>query len=198
MSANVYTFKITYEGIDNKIWRTIEVSSRYLLPRLGYCILASFDTLAEHLFFFKIGKNLFLMPDKYRRPASNRFDMADFKLEDLKLNIGDKFNFFYDFGTTQEFTLELLSVSPMKRGTGTHYPFVLEGEGRGIIDNQPSEEVKKLIDEIDKFGKTKDDIYYKIDTKPWDYKDYSLKYDNCLLKGEIDVMEEDYIHFWIG
>ena len=50
MSTQVYTFRITYNGCENKIWRTVEVSSNYDLARLGYMVLASFDTNAYHLF----------------------------------------------------------------------------------------------------------------------------------------------------
>ena len=50
MSKQVYTFRITYNGCENKIWRTVEVSSNYDLARLGYMVLAIFDTNAYHLF----------------------------------------------------------------------------------------------------------------------------------------------------
>ena len=46
MATQVYIFKITYNGCENKIWRTFEVSSNYDLARLGYMVLASFDTNA--------------------------------------------------------------------------------------------------------------------------------------------------------
>ena len=48
--AQVYTFKITYQECGNKIWRTFEVSSNYDLASLGYMVLASFRTMAYHLF----------------------------------------------------------------------------------------------------------------------------------------------------
>ena len=52
MSAKVYTFHISYEGLAEKIWRNIAVSSNYRLDQLGYAVLAAFDTMAYHLFEF--------------------------------------------------------------------------------------------------------------------------------------------------
>ena len=50
MATQVYTFHITYEGLEDKIWRKVAVSSNYQLNKLGYVVLATFDTMAYHLF----------------------------------------------------------------------------------------------------------------------------------------------------
>ena len=52
MAAKVFTFHIVYEGLEEKIWRNIAVSSNYRLDQLGYAVLAAFDTMAYHLFEF--------------------------------------------------------------------------------------------------------------------------------------------------
>lgn len=62
MAAQIYTFKITYENCDNRIWRTAEVSSNYTLAKLGYLILASFDTLAYHLFEITFREDRYVLP----------------------------------------------------------------------------------------------------------------------------------------
>lgn len=48
--VQVSTFKITYRGCEDKIWWIAELSSNSTLAQLGYMILATFDTLAYHLF----------------------------------------------------------------------------------------------------------------------------------------------------
>ena len=48
--TQIYTFRITYRGCEEKIWRVAEVSSNNTLAQLGYTILVTFDTLAYHLF----------------------------------------------------------------------------------------------------------------------------------------------------
>ena len=47
MATNVYTFHVTYEGLEDKIWRDIEVSSNYRLAQLGYAVLAAFGALHQ-------------------------------------------------------------------------------------------------------------------------------------------------------
>lgn len=64
MATQVYTFHILYEGLEKFIWRKIEVSSNYRLDKLGYLILASFDTMAYHLFEFYYNDLRFEIPDE--------------------------------------------------------------------------------------------------------------------------------------
>ena len=64
MAAKVYTFYITYEGLEKYIWRKIEVSSNYRLDQLGYMVLAAFDILAYHLFSFDYKHKLFNIPNE--------------------------------------------------------------------------------------------------------------------------------------
>lgn len=48
--AQVITLKITYADCDNRIWREAQISDNSYLNKLGYMVLATFDTLAYHLF----------------------------------------------------------------------------------------------------------------------------------------------------
>lgn len=67
MAVQIYTFKITYADCDNKIWRIAAVSSNYTLAKLGYMILASFDTMAYHLFEMKFKGTTIFLPRKILR-----------------------------------------------------------------------------------------------------------------------------------
>lgn len=51
--TNVLTFKIEIEGLEDKIWRKIEISDKKTLADFAYTILASFDSLAYHLYNIK-------------------------------------------------------------------------------------------------------------------------------------------------
>ena len=196
MAADVYTFHVTYNELPDKIWRTIELSSRYPMDSLGYCILASFETLAYHLFSFEFKGQSFCIPSEWDQPNSKNRDMAAVRLEQLGLQSGDTIEIFYDFGTTQHFHLELKKICPMKKGTGTHYPYIIAGAGRGILDDYPAEKLAELIAQIDSYGKTENEIYYNESRVPWDYRDYSLDLDNILLKGRIQCIKEGYRPFW--
>ena len=194
MAAKVYTFHITYEGLEEKIWRKVEVSSNYRLDQLGYMVLAAFDTLAYHLFEFYYDDDRFEIPNE--DAPFEQIDMADFKLHQLKLKLGDRIRMEYDFGTTQTFWLELVEIADMKRGWGRRYPYVLDGAGRGIIDDMSCEELSELVAQIDRNGNTDDPIYYQERMMPWDYRWFDLDCMNSLLKGEIELIEEGYAPFW--
>ena len=51
--AKVLTFKVGIEGLEDKIWRKIEITDRRTVADLAYTILATFDSLAYHLYNIK-------------------------------------------------------------------------------------------------------------------------------------------------
>ena len=55
----VLIFKIGIDGLDNKIWREIEIPSRRTVADLAYTILASFNSLAYHLYNIEYKNYLF-------------------------------------------------------------------------------------------------------------------------------------------
>ena len=118
------------------------------------------------------------------------------KLSELNLKIGDKLTMIYDFGCDQEFEIEVTDIQPMGRGQGRAYPKIITGEGRGIIDDMSADALAELIQQIDKTGSS--GIQYSgdgiiFDNIPdWDYRNYSITYDNCLLKGKIAQIAEGY------
>ncbi len=190
MAVQVYTFKITYEGCNNKIWRTFEVSSNYDLARLGYMVLSSFDTKAYHLFTIEHNRVV------YETAIENYGEaplLQDIKLSSLNLQPGEHMEMIYDFGCEQVFDIEFIGAVDMLRGKGTSYPKVIDGAGRGIIDDIHVDELMKIIDATDKNGKS--DFRVWVSEKHeiiWDYRDYNIKYDNALLKGKISLIQEGY------
>lgn len=194
MAAKVYTFHIVYEGLEEKIWRNIAVSSNYRLDQLGYAVLAAFDTMAYHLFEFHYKDSRFEIPSD--DADEEQIDMAVFKLHQLELKIGDRLRMDYDFGTTQTFWIELIGVEDMERGQGRRYPYITEGSGCGIIDDMSTDELQELIEQIDKTGKTEEPIYYNNRMMPWDYRWFDLDNINALFKAEIEMIEAGYAPFW--
>ena len=92
MAVQVYTFKVTYEGRNNKIWRTFEASSNYDLAKLGYMILVSFDTKAYHLFCIEHKGNI------YETAIENYGQyplLQDAKLSSLNLQPGEYMEMIY-------------------------------------------------------------------------------------------------------
>lgn len=194
MAAKVYTFHISYEGLEDRIWRKVEVSSNYRLDELGYLVLATFDTMAYHLFEFHYDGERFGFPAE--DCLGKQHDMVAVKLGHLNLRVGSRIRMDYDFGTTQTFWLDLIRIEEMGRGQGTHYPYLLDGAGRGIIDDMPCEMLKELVAQIDRNGKTDEPFYYQERLAPWDYRWFDLKPMNYLLKAEIAMIEEGYAPLW--
>lgn len=164
MATSVYTFLVTYEGLEEKIWRKVQVSSNYRLDRLGYLVLGTFEALANHFFAFEYKRFQFELPDEeWELEALN---LVHFRLGQLKLAIGDELKMVYDFGIDQVFRLKLLSVGPMPQGQGKRYPQIIDGAGRGILDDVPADETRLLIQQIDQNGHTDEPIYYDESKEP--------------------------------
>lgn len=202
MAVQIYTFKITYADCDNKIWRIAAVSSNYTLAKLGYMILASFDTMAYHLFEMKFkGTTYFLTEEDFEdlpNYDNERYDLFGVhKIGTLGLNVGDTIQMTYDLGCCQVFNIELLEINDMLRGHGTAYPKILDGAGRGIVDDIPAFELLEAIRKTDENGHS--EIYYSSscsDNAPeWDYRNYRVDWDNTLLKGIIDRIRDGYENY---
>ena len=147
----VYTLKIKYIGCEDKLWREAQISSNAHLCDLGYMILATFDTMAYHLF------NITYKGITYELPSDEEEITEDkcvffVKLSELNLKIGEELTMIYDFGCDQEFEIEVTDIQPMGRGQGRAYPKIIAGEGRGIIDDMSADELAELIQQIDKTG----------------------------------------------
>ena len=55
------------------------------------------------------------------------------KLSSLKLKVGDKMELEYDYGAGWTFDIELISIEPMVKGTGTHYPYITDDEIKALM-----------------------------------------------------------------
>lgn len=190
----VYKFKVKLRELEDKIWREIEISSASSMATLGYAVLASFETNGSHLFCinYKGGRYEIVYDDFYEDYGIKTIDPTLKKLSSLRLEIGDKMEMEYDYGAGWCFDIELISAEPMKKGMGTHYPYVTDGAGWGIIEELSVGEWVDYITETDETGVKP--IYYDVFDKEvaWDYQRFDLKTLNVLLKGSIQRMKENY------
>lgn len=202
MSAQIYTFKITYADCDDRIWRIAEVSSNYTLADLGYMILATFDTMAYHMFEMKYKNTTYLLSEEdfsdLPRDDDDKYELLwQNKVGTLKMSIGDKIEMTYDWGCCQVFVIDLIRIDDMPKGHGRAYPKILDGAGTGIVDDMPADELLEAIERIDKGGHS--EIYYSstgFDNPPeWDYRNYAIDLDNALLKGMIERIRDSYENY---
>lgn len=192
--AQVYKFRVGLEGLEETIWRDIEITSVSNVAKLGYSVLAAFESTASHLFCIRFEgvryEILFEPPEYFDEPV---YDPINTKLSSLKLKIGDVLTLEYDYGAGWTFSISLISVEEMKRGTGSHYPYITAGEGKGIIEDVSPYELINIIDETNKTGvipKVYDVIMgQEID---WDYNNFNLKHVNALFKYQVLCTQNAY------
>ena len=174
--AEVYKFKVKLRELENYIWRDIEISSVSTVAKLVYTILAAFEAEGSHLFCMNFDNERYEFvfdEDDYEDFDIEVVNPTFVKLSSLKLKSGDSLSLEYDYGAGWVFDIEFLSRAPMKKGMGTHYPYIIDGLGWGIIEDTCPEELLNQINtnEIRKFD---------------------LETSNYLLKGMVQRMQESY------
>lgn len=145
--------------------REIEITSTSTstLAKLGYAILAAFGAEGSHLFEIEFDGRRF----GHNFENENLVDITTIKLDQVSLSVGEKLNMVYDFGVKWKFNIEVLSVTPMKNGTGTHYSYIVSGNGDGITEDIFPTEIS--------------------DTNSW-----NIDIANALYKGNVTRLQEIY------
>lgn len=82
----------------------------------------------------------------------------------------------YDTGSTTTFKITYLGESGFKKGNGMHYPYMIAGAGYGMIEDITSIELKDIVEDIDKTGKSD---YYVLcmdgrNSRIYDYRNFDL------------------------
>lgn len=195
--AEVYKFKVKLQELENMIWRDIEITSVSSVAKLGYSVLAAFESAGSHLFSIRYkGKRYEIMFEEDDFGSEPVMDPMTTKLSDLKLTVGDTLRMEYDYGAGWEFSIELMSVTEMKRGTGNHYPYITDGAGKGMIEDTSPAYLAGLVRQIDKTGNLPQIADGDSGKKyEWDYRKFDLEDSNMFYKDMIlnlqYIYEED-------
>lgn len=192
--ADVYKFKVKLCELQNVIWRDIEISSLSSVAKLGYAVLAAFETTGSHLFNIRFnGKRYEIVFEEYDFADEPVIDPIRTKLSDLKLRVGDKLSMEYDYGAGWKFEIDVLSITEMKRGAGTHYPYITDGKGKGIIENSSPYELAEIVEKTDKDGIMPQIMDMYSDKKAsWNYKEFDLEYSNVFFKDNVWNIQNAY------
>ena len=193
--TKVLTFEVGINGLENKIWRKIEITDRRTIADLAYTILASFDSLAYHLYDIKYKDRVYdcwvcIEDDHSKVPPINAVIT---KLSSLSLKENDTMEMDYDTGSTTTFKIKYLGARDLENGKGNHYPYIIDGAGRGMLDDLCDFELKEIVDDIDQKGYSEHYFtpgYQR--TIKYDYRKYNIKNDNALLKGLILEIKNGY------
>lgn len=183
--TKVLTFKVAIEGLEDKIWRKIEITDRRTVADLAYTILATFDSLAYHLYDIKYKDKVYdcwvCIEDDPREILPVNATIT--KLSSMKLKENDTMAMEYDKGSTTTFKITYLESRDLEKGKGSHYPYIIDGAGRGMLDDLCDFELKEIVEDIDKKGYS--DHYFTPGyekTIKYDYRDFDIKFNNARLK----------------
>lgn len=192
--ANVYKFKVKLKELETIIWRDIEITSVSSVAKLGYAILAAFESTASHLFNIRYnGKRYEIVFEEDDFDDEPAIDPIKTKLFTLKLIEGDALTMKYDYGAGWEFSIELMSVTEMKRGAGKHYPYVTDGKGKGILEDTSPYELLEAIKHTDQTGEVPRAIeIFSGKEKEWNYRDFDLEYCNMFFKDIVLKIQYAY------
>lgn len=193
--ANVYKFKVRLNELEDIIWRDIEITSVSSIAKLGYTILAAFGGTGSHLFNIQFNGNRYeiVFDDGYSDFGIVVIDPTTTKLSELNLKVGDVLTMDYDYGAGWKFNIELLSVEEMKKGAGSHYPYVTDGKSKGFLEDTSPGELYEAIQYTDKTGKAPEaHSIFTGERIKWDYRKFDLKICNGLLKGDIISIQKAY------
>lgn len=192
---NLLTFKVEIEGLENKIWRNIEIPERRTLADLAYTILATFDSLAYHLFKIKYRGHEFRsgVSDESHNTEYSSANAVDFKLRDLRMKENDTMEMEYDFGSPTTFKITYLGSKELSIYEEYLYPSIVDGSGRGMLDDITDYELQEIIEDIDKKGYSEHLVtpgYGK--NEIYDYRDFDIDANNEKLKGLILQIKNGY------
>lgn len=188
----VLKFKVGIEWLEDKIWREIEINDRRTVADLAYTILATFDSLAYHLYNIKYKGYTF---DCFGSTEvdEDAIDATITKLSVLGLENNDKLEMEYDFGSTTTFKITYLGERNMSEFEGYLYPNIVDGAGRGMLDDMCDFELKEIVEDTDRKGYS--DYYvtpgYEKYEK-YDYRKFNLKANNKKLKGLVLEIKNGY------
>ncbi len=192
----VLKFRVEIEGLENKIWRVIEITDRMTVADLAYTILATFNSLAYHLY------EIYYKEDKYHcwihpedLPDYNQLKNAvTTRLKNLGLKENDTMHMDYDFGSPTTFNITFLGQEELENyKDAKKYPYIAEGEGLGMLDDMSCYELKEVVLETDNLGYS--NCYFTPGyqtNKKYDYRKYNINTDNKNLKGLILLIKNGY------
>lgn len=187
-------FNVGIEGLEDKIWRKIEITDRMTVADLAYTILATFDSLAYHLY------DIIHMNDKYDCMIEP-LDLGNYifknavntKLRDVDFEKDNKMIMEYDFGSTTTFNITYLESREYNEYKGYLYPNIVDGQGRGMLDDMTDFDLKEIVADIDKKGYSEHYVtpgYEK--HEKYDYRKFNIKTNNKNLKGMILLIKNGY------
>ena len=179
VNKKIYRLKVSLDGFDDKIYRIYDVTATSYLSNLAYTILGSFNTLAYHLYKFELNGDTYHcdicadMIDEYE------INSRRVTLNQLHLQKNDKFIMNYDFGCDWQFNIEVIDI--LEKDNNIIYPYIVDGKGKGIIEDEGRGTLDEFIKAKDEGRKT------LIEISDEEYLDYEFDY----TEFDLDVLNQN-------
>ena len=138
----LYTLLVTYDGLEEKVYRRIKLYSKTKLVEAGNSINYYFRTFCYHLFYFEKDGVMYDFPNDFGSFGKTK-NICKYKISDILKSVGDTCEYLYDYGTSQEFTIKLEKIEYTTDPENIDidfYPAVIDGAGRGIVDDMSQNE----------------------------------------------------------
>ena len=118
------------------------------------------------------------------------------KLDSIGLVENDTMVMEYDTGSTTTFKITYLGEREFEKGNGMHYPYVLDGKGNGMIDDVTSDELKEIVEDIDKKGYSEHYLTggYR-GNRIYDYREFDLRRNNIHLRRYFSKFKRGYENY---
>ncbi len=193
--TKVLKFKVGIEGLEDKINREIEITDRRTVAELAYAILATFNSLAYHLYYIEYKNTVYdcwvcIEDDHSEVPPTNA---TTTKLGSIGLEKNDTMKMVYDTGSTTHFHITYLGSRDFEKGNGMHYPYITNGRGAGMLDDLCDFELKAIVEDTDKKGKS--EYYYTPGYRGnhiYDYRDFNLDKNNLHVRRYFYKIKKGY------
>ena len=171
----ILKFRVSINGLEDKIWRVIEINNQLTLADLAYTILASFNSLTYHLYNINYNGNIYGSNGaKSDLPGYEKLNAEEFKRVGVDITYLE--------------SNELKNLFDVKE-----YPKIVEGAGLGMLEDISEYDLKDIVEETDELGYSKHYFTNGYETnKIYDYRNYDLKRDNENLKGLILQIKNGY------
>ena len=188
-------FKAGINVLEDKIWRVIEVTDKMTVGDLAYSILASFNSLAYHLYSitYKDREYKSYIDHDLMFDDEIVLDASQSILRNIGLNDNDTMEMEYDFGSTTTFKIKYLGSRQLEENDKTYYPSIIDGAGNGMLDDVSDSWLEDMVKDTDKLG------YFKYPYSPgyetdkmYDYREFDLKKNNIMVKKVYPLIKKGY------
>lgn len=189
----VLTFKVGIKGLENKIYRSIEIIENNTLMDLACIILSSFDLYSNELFIIKHKNNQY---DSINSIYDNELYKSAMSIS-LKDLIFDEKELIMDYNLENKITFIITYINSQKIIPNMkEYPKIINGEGAGALDYISGEELISIVEETDKLGYGAYSTTIEIDgieeEETFDYREFDLKENAFLAKCNFNSIKDDY------